>query len=70
MTFNFSLQAIDQILNSAAKHSYMSAGKISCPIVFRGPNGAAAGVAAQHSQCFAAWFGSVPGLKVRRCRRQ
>lgn len=57
-------QAIDHIVNSAAKTLYMSAGDISCPIVFRGPNGAAAGVAAQHSQCFAAWYGSVPGLKV------
>lgn len=64
MTFNFSMQAIDQIINSAAKHHYMSAGQISVPIVFRGPNGAAAGVAAQHSQCFAAWYSSVPGLKV------
>lgn len=65
MTFNFSLQAIDQILNSAAKVNYMSGGVVSqCPIVFRGPNGAAKGVAAQHSQCFAAWYGSVPGLKV------
>lgn len=64
MTFNFSMQAIDQIINSSAKHQYMSAGTISSPIVFRGPNGAAAGVAAQHSQCFAAWYASVPGLKV------
>jgi len=64
MTFNFSLQAIDQIVNSAAKTRYMSGGTVSCPIVFRGPNGAAAGVGAQHSQCFAAWFGSVPGMKV------
>ncbi len=64
MTFNFSMQAIDQIVNSAAKQYYMSAGDIACPIVFRGPNGAAAGVAAQHSQCFAAWYASVPGLKV------
>lgn len=65
MTFNFSLQAIDHIINSAAKVNYMSGGVISqCPIVFRGPNGAAKGVAAQHSQCFAAWYGSVPGLKV------
>lgn len=64
MTFNFALQAMDQIINSAAKTLYMSAGQISCPIVFRGPNGAAAGVAAQHSQDFAAWFSSVPGLKV------
>ncbi|PRW60108.1 pyruvate dehydrogenase E1 beta subunit [Chlorella sorokiniana] len=64
MTFNFSMQAIDQIVNSAAKHHYMSSGQITCPIVFRGANGAAAGVAAQHSQCFAAWYASVPGLKV------
>jgi pyruvate dehydrogenase E1 component beta subunit len=64
MTFNFSMQAIDQIVNSAAKTRYMSGGTVECPIVFRGPNGAAAGVAAQHSQCFAAWYGSVPGLKV------
>lgn len=64
MTFNFAMQAIDHIINSAAKQNYMSAGDISVPIVFRGPNGAAAGVAAQHSQCFAAWYGSVPGLKV------
>nr|QKY14960.1 pyruvate dehydrogenase E1 component subunit alpha - subunit beta (PDh-E1 BETA) [Polytomella parva] len=64
MTFNFALQAIDHIVNSAAKTLFMSAGQINVPIVFRGPNGAAAGVAAQHSQCFAAWYGSVPGLKV------
>jgi pyruvate dehydrogenase E1 component beta subunit len=64
MTFNFSMQAIDQIVNSAAKQFYMTGGDISVPIVFRGPNGAAAGVAAQHSQCFAAWYSSVPGLKV------
>ncbi|CAO3627564.1 unnamed protein product [Cunninghamella blakesleeana] len=64
MTFNFAMQAIDQIVNSAAKTYYMSGGNVTCPIVFRGPNGAAAGVAAQHSQCFAAWYGSVPGLKV------
>lgn len=64
MTFNFAMQAIDQIINSAAKTLYMSAGQIGCPIVFRGPNGAAAGVAAQHSQCFAAWYSHVPGLKV------
>ena len=64
MTFNFAMQAIDQIVNSAAKTHYMSAGQISCPVVFRGPNGAAAGVAAQHSQCYAAWFMHVPGLKV------
>ena len=64
MTFNFSMQAIDQIINSAAKHHYMSAGQITCPIVFRGANGAASGVGAQHSQCFASWYASVPGLKV------
>ncbi len=64
MTFNFSMQAIDQIVNSAGKQFYMTGGDISVPIVFRGPNGAAAGVAAQHSQCFAAWYSSVPGLKV------
>jgi pyruvate dehydrogenase E1 component beta subunit len=64
MTFNFSMQAIDQIINSAAKTFYMSAGAVNVPIVFRGPNGAAAGVAAQHSQCFAAWYGHCPGLKV------
>uniref|UniRef100_A0A1I7XA96 Pyruvate dehydrogenase E1 component subunit beta n=1 Tax=Heterorhabditis bacteriophora TaxID=37862 RepID=A0A1I7XA96_HETBA len=64
MTFNFSMQAIDQIINSAAKTYYMSAGRVSVPIVFRGPNGAAAGVAAQHSQDFSAWFAHCPGLKV------
>lgn len=64
MTFNFAMQAIDHIVNSAAKTLYMSAGQIQCPIVFRGPNGAAAGVGAQHSQCFAAWYSHVPGLKV------
>mmetsp|Transcript_20770 Transcript_20770/g.30751 ORF Transcript_20770/g.30751 Transcript_20770/m.30751 type:complete len:359 (-) Transcript_20770:32-1108(-) len=64
MTFNFSMQAIDQVVNSAAKQLYMSAGDINIPVVFRGPNGAASGVAAQHSQCFAAWYSSVPGLKV------
>jgi len=64
MTFNFSMQAIDHVVNSAAKTYYMSGGIVKCPIVFRGPNGAAAGVGAQHSQCFAAWYGSVPGLKV------
>lgn len=64
MTFNFSLQAIDHIVNSAAKVHYMSGGKCTSPIVFRGPNGCSASVAAQHSQCFAAWYGSVPGLKV------
>jgi len=64
MTFNFSMQAIDQVINGAAKQYYMSAGDMSCPIVFRGPNGNAAGVAAQHSQCFAAWYSQCPGLKV------
>jgi len=64
MTFNFSMQAIDHVVNSAAKTLYMSGGQQKVPIVFRGPNGAAAAVAAQHSQCFAAWYGSVPGLKV------
>lgn len=86
MTFNFSMQAIDQVsqknflilsfydcrlipitiqvINSAAKTFYMSAGTVNVPIVFRGPNGAAAGVAAQHSQCFAAWYAHCPGLKV------
>ncbi|KAF5294613.1 hypothetical protein FQR65_LT10719 [Abscondita terminalis] len=64
MTFNFAMQAIDQIINSAAKTFYMSAGRVNVPIVFRGPNGAAAGVAAQHSQCFAAWYAHCPGLKV------
>lgn len=64
MTINFSMQAIDQVVNSAAKQFYMSAGDIACPIVFRGPNGFSAGTAAQHSQCFAAWYSSVPGLKV------
>jgi len=64
MTWNFSMQAIDQVINSAAKQYYMSAGDIACPIVFRGPNGHSAGTAAQHSQCFAAWFSHCPGLKV------
>lgn len=64
MTFNFSMQAIDQVVNSAAKTYYMSGGTVNVPILFRGPNGAAAGVAAQHSQCFAAWYSSCPGLKV------
>jgi pyruvate dehydrogenase E1 component beta subunit len=64
MTFNFSMQAIDQIVNSAAKTLYMSGGQMGCPIVFRGPNGAAARVAAQHSQDFAAWYSHIPGLKV------
>ena len=64
MTWNFALQAIDQIVNSAAKTLYMSAGQVPVPVVFRGPNGAAAGVAAQHSQDFAAWYGSVPGMRV------
>lgn len=64
MTWNFAMQAIDHIVNSAAKGAYMSTGHLQCPIVFRGGNGASAGVAAQHSQCFAAWYSSVPGLKV------
>ncbi len=64
MTFNFSMQAIDQIINSAAKTCYMSGGQVTCPIVFRGPNGAASRVAAQHSQCYASWYAHVPGLKV------
>jgi pyruvate dehydrogenase E1 component beta subunit len=64
MTFNFAMQAIDQIINSAAKTNYMSGGQVRCPIVFRGPNGAAARVGAQHSQCYASWYAHVPGLKV------
>ena len=64
MTFNFAMQAIDQIVNSAAKTLYMSGGQMGAPIVFRGPNGAASRVAAQHSQDYAAWYASVPGLKV------
>ena len=64
MTFNFAMQAIDHIINSAAKTLYMSGGQMGCPIVFRGPNGAAARVAAQHSQDYAAWYGQIPGLKV------
>ncbi len=64
MTFNFAMQAMDQIVNSAAKTNYMSGGQVRCPIVFRGPNGAASRVGAQHSQCYAAWYGSIPGLKV------
>ena len=64
MTFNFAMQAMDQIINSAAKTRYMSGGQMSCPIVFRGPNGIAARVAAQHSQCYASWYAHVPGLKV------
>jgi len=64
MTFNFAMQAMDQIVNSAAKTHYMSGGQMSCPIVFRGPNGAAARVAAQHSQDYAAWYSHIPGLKV------
>ena len=64
MTFNFAMQAIDQIINSAAKTLYMSGGQMGAPIVFRGPNGAAARVAAQHSQDYAAWYSHVPGLKV------
>ena len=64
MTFNFAMQAIDHLINSAAKTLYMTGGAMPVPIVFRGPNGAAARVAAQHSQNFAAWYASVPGLKV------
>lgn len=64
MTFNFAMQAIDHIVNSAGKTLYMSGGQVKCPIVFRGPNGAASRVGAQHSQCYAAWYGQVPGLKV------
>ncbi|WP_296584416.1 pyruvate dehydrogenase complex E1 component subunit beta [Xanthobacter sp.] len=64
MTFNFAMQAIDQIINSAAKTLYMSGGQVHCSIVFRGPNGAAARVAAQHSQDYTAWYSNVPGLKV------
>jgi pyruvate dehydrogenase E1 component beta subunit len=64
MTFNFAMQAIDQIINSAAKTLYMSGGQMGCSIVFRGPNGAAARVAAQHSQDYSAWYSQVPGLKV------
>lgn len=62
MTFNFAMQSIDHIVNSAAKVRYMSGGKVNCPIVFRGLNGASSAVGAQHSQCFAAWYASVPGL--------
>jgi pyruvate dehydrogenase E1 component beta subunit len=64
MTFNFAMQAMDQIINSASKTRYMSGGQMGCPIVFRGPNGAAARVAAQHSQCYASWYAHVPSLKV------
>jgi pyruvate dehydrogenase E1 component beta subunit len=64
MTFNFAMQAMDQIINSAAKTLYMSGGQMGAPMVFRGPNGAAARVGAQHSQDFAAWFAQIPGLKV------
>lgn len=64
MTFNFAMQAIDQIINSAAKTLYMSGGQMGCSIVFRGPNGAASRVAAQHSQCYASWYAHCPGLKV------
>ncbi|MDA1090926.1 MAG: pyruvate dehydrogenase complex E1 component subunit beta [Proteobacteria bacterium] len=64
MTFNFAVQALDQIINSAAKTLYMSGGQMGAPIVFRGPNGAAARVGAQHSQCYASWYAHVPGLKV------
>src|SRR5205085_4415530 len=64
MTFNFAMQAMDQIINSAAKTLYMSGGQMGCPVVFRGPNGAAARVGAQHSQCYASWYAHVPGLRV------
>ncbi len=64
MTFNFAMQAMDHIINSAAKTLYMAGGQLGCPIVFRGPNGAAARVGAQHSQCYASWYAHVPGLKV------
>ena len=64
MTMNFAMQAIDHLINSAAKTLYMAGGQLGCPIVFRGPNGAAARVAAQHSQCYASWYGHIPGLKV------
>ncbi|HEY2071740.1 MAG TPA: pyruvate dehydrogenase complex E1 component subunit beta [Rhizomicrobium sp.] len=64
MTFNFAMQAIDQIINSAAKTRYMSGGQMGCPIVFRGPNGPAARVAAQHSQDYSSWYAHIPGLKV------
>jgi pyruvate dehydrogenase E1 component beta subunit len=64
MTFNFAMQAIDHIINSAAKTLYMSGGQMGAPMVFRGPNGAAARVGAQHSQCYAAWYMQIPGLKV------
>ena len=64
MTFNFAMQAIDHLINSAAKTLYMSGGQMGAPMVFRGPNGAAARVGAQHSQCYAAWYSHIPGLKV------
>src|ERR1700730_4884261 len=64
MTFNFAMQAIDQIVNSGGKTYYMSGGNVPCPVVFRGPNGAASGVGAQHSQDYSAWYGQIPGLKV------
>lgn len=61
---SFAMQSIDQIINSGGKTYYMSGGNVPCPIVFRGPNGAAAGVGAQHSQDYSAWYGQIPGLKV------
>src|SRR6266704_2012219 len=64
MTFNFAMQAMDQLVNSAAKTLYMSGGQMGCAIVFRGPNGAAARVAAQHSQDYSSWYAHIPGLKV------
>ncbi len=64
MTWNFAMQAMDHLINSAAKTNYMSGGQIRCPMVFRGPNGAASRVGAQHSQCYASWYAHIPGLKV------
>ena len=64
MTFNFAMQAIDQIVSTAGKTLYMAGGELGCPIVFRGPNGAASRVGAQHSQCYASWYAHCPGLKV------
>ena len=64
MTFNFAMQAIDHIINSAAKTLYMAGGQLGAPMVFRGPNGAASRVGAQHSQCYASWYAHIPGLKV------
>ena len=69
MTFNFAMQAIDQIINSAAKTLYMSGGQMGCSIVFRGPNGAASRVAAQHSQDYSAWYAQIPGPEGGRAVR-